>query len=106
MRVTEDLKSLIRGMLTVDPEARLTIAQIRAHAWIGVIEAVAEEDAPAMLDWAAAPPAVGLMGTPPLDTLVSPLPHSFPSKQFVGSCFGVTKRLGWCLDVGGHRGLR
>ena len=84
VRVAEDLKSLIRGMLTVDPEARLTIAQIRAHAWIGVIEAVAEEDAPAMLDWAAAPPAVGLMGTPPLDTLVSPLPLiPFPARSLL-----------------------
>eukprot|EP01045_Picozoa_sp_COSAG04_P031446 COSAG04_NODE_5821_length_1484_cov_1.272924_2_plen_112_part_00 len=82
MRAADDLKSLIRGMLTVDPERRLTIVQIRARKmfvdwywsacmrvadlgslhpdnWVGVLDAEAEEDTPVALDWAAAPEAIG-----------------------------------------------
>ena len=34
-RCSPDLQSLIRGMLTVEPERRVTLEQILAHPWLG-----------------------------------------------------------------------
>ena len=33
-RLSEELKDLLNGMLTFDPQARLTIEEIRAHPWM------------------------------------------------------------------------
>ena len=72
INISDDLKDLIKGMLTVDPTQRITIAEICQHPWVGgAMDEPAQEDTPAVIDWASAPPATGLMGTPSLDHVMS-----------------------------------
>lgn len=72
VRLSDDIQDLIKGMLTVDPTQRITIAEIRQHPWIGgAMDGPAEEDMPAVIDWDSAPPPQGLMGTPSLDHVMS-----------------------------------
>lgn len=72
IQISDDLKDMIKGMLTVDPTERITIAEIRSHPWIGgAMDDVAVEDLPAVIDWSSAPDPVGLMGMPSLDHVMS-----------------------------------
>ncbi len=72
VRLSDDMQDLIKGMLTVDPTQRITIAEIRQHPWIGgAMDGPAEEDMPAVIDWDSAPPPQGLMGVPSLDHMMS-----------------------------------
>ena len=72
IQISEELKDLIKGMLTVDPTQRITIAEIRSHPWIGgAMDDETMEDLPAVIDWSSAPDPVGLMGTPSLDHVMS-----------------------------------